>query len=251
MSGSHLPFSLSVRQFRDGNWREMTDSVSAEVPVRIRWSGPDIPVCEGTLWAWPEALEEAALGHVLLEHSGRQHWLGRRQASIVRTGGEDTAPQFAVTLGADGSLPGSTPVLEAPVWDAPALLHAMDAFIGAEGLWDSTGCFHRAGVYSVEQGKLLHRAEDIGRHNCVDRLAGWAALHQVPLGDKVLLVSARLTRSLCVKALYAGFRFLVSRSAVTTASIAEVEQAGATLVGFARTREGRFTVFADHARRIR
>lgn len=250
MSVAHAPFSLPVRQFRDGSWRNITETISVEIPVHIRWFGPGIPSCECILWAWPEALEEAALGHVLLEQSGGQDWLGRRQVSIARTGGADDAPEFEVTLGADGSLPDASSALRAPSWDAAGLMAAMDAFIGAEGLWDSTGCFHRAGAYSVEQGKLLHRSEDIGRHNCVDRLAGWAALHQVPLEDKVLLVSARLTRSICVKALRAGFRFLVSRSAVTTASIARVEQAGATLVGFARTREGRFTVFADDAGRI-
>ena len=82
------------------------------------------------------------------------------------------------------------------------------------------------------------------------RLAGGGVRHRVPLSDKVRLVSARLTSSLCAKALRAGFRILVSRSAVTSAAIHMCLEAGATLVGFARTTERRFTLFPAEPERL-
>lgn len=154
--------------------------------------------------------------------------------------GESGNARFVVTVGEDIDFPLPSPP---KCWQARAVLTAMDAFIEAEGLWDTTGCFHRAGVYNMQQGKLMKRAEDIGRHNCVDRLAGWSVLEGIPLSDKVLLISARMTSSLCAKAIRAGFPVIVSRSAVTTAAIAMAKEAHVTLLGFARTQEERFTVF--------
>jgi FdhD protein len=127
----------------------------------------------------------------------------------------------------------------------------MREFINARGMWDETGCFHRAGIFDPQKNTVLAKAEDIGRHNCLDRLAGYSVLHNVRLEDKVLLTTARITASMADKALRAGFRVLVSRSAVTTAAVAAAEAAGATLAGFARTNEDRFTVFSDSPGRMR
>jgi len=124
----------------------------------------------------------------------------------------------------------------------------MAAFISSPGRWEGTGCFHRAALFDPGSRTFARRAEDIGRHNCLDRLAGYAAREDDSLARYALFVSARMTASLAAKAARAGFRMIVSRSAVTTAAIDAAQDAGVTLAGFAR--ENRFTVFADPAERI-
>ncbi len=257
-----VPRQVSVRRYKDAAWGDMDDVLSREVPVRVEW-GPEpadagaagtMGIVAGStrLWAWPHGLADLVLGHVLLDRvhpavtgSEPGAW-GIRHAGTVtdmsRDAGDGDNLAFAVSLRA-------APVAGVPQPPAPmraaVLLDAMRAFMGEEGLWDGTGCFHRAGVYDPVQGRLLRRAEDIGRHNCIDRLAGWAAREGVDLAPRLLLVSARVTASLFAKARRAGFSFVVSRSAVTTASVDMATEQGVTLVGFARDREERFTVFAD------
>ena len=270
---SATPCKIQVARFRDGTWQQITDTVTMETPLDVSWvhtSEPAVSSASGTetadsiacdpeahcalpdrapgrvrtttLWAWPHDLAPLALGQVLLDKAPSPHCL-HRVANVEETGER----AFHVTIG--DALPDSLPAAPA-VWKAEDLLLAMHSFISAGGLWDDTGCFHRAGIFDVAKGELLTRAEDIGRHNCVDRLAGWSVLQGIPLSDKALLISARMTSSLCAKALRAGFRIIVSRSAVTTAAMGMAREANATLVGFARTDESRFTVFADGPGRI-
>lgn len=230
-------------RFRKGEWQAFEDTVSMEVPLKIQWEDSlNKRSGDATLWAWPEDLAPLALGHVLLDIC-RVEGLLSREAGVEATGERE----FFVSIG--NQRKGIT--AHAPVRLAPeGLFTAMHAFISAEGQWEGTGCFHRAGLFDPKDGKLLVRTEDIGRHNCIDRIAGWSVLQSVSLADKVLLTSARITASLCAKALRAGFRIMVSRSAVTTASIAMAGEHDATLVGFARTDEERFTVFADALGRL-
>ncbi|MFV0422440.1 formate dehydrogenase accessory sulfurtransferase FdhD [Oleidesulfovibrio sp.] len=228
------PRTIGVRQYKDGGWYTFDDVLSREVPVTVRIGEAE----PRTLWAWPEQLEDLAAGHALLDMGldGRKVLVtAAGERSFVITHHEQ--PQPAV-LPDPGRL------------DAASLLQCMAGFMGAQGLWDGTGCFHRAGVLDAATRTVLHRTEDIGRHNCIDRLAGWAARNDVQLGGLVMLVSARVTASLCAKAMRAGFRFIVSRSAVTTASVDMASDAGVTLVGFARDRENRFTLFTDAEGRV-
>lgn len=227
------PREEAINRYRDGLWEQCGDIVSREVPVLVHtdFAPPK------RLWAWPCDLPDLALGHVLLDMGG----MGR--AASVEPLAET---EFRVSLG-EPLCPAELP---APSVPAQELLDAMALFMGGEGLWDDTGCFHRAGILDVGSMRILHRTEDIGRHNCLDRLAGWASRNNVVCSGAVMLVSARVTASLCAKALRAGFRFIVSRSAVTTASVDMAREHGATLVGFARDRETRFSVFEDKAGRV-
>ena len=125
------------------------------------------------------------------------------------------------------------------------LLQAMGDFMGLPGRWEETGCFHRAAFSLPDGDGFLHCVEDIGRHNCIDRLAGWALCQERSLAEGLLFISARATASLVLKAFKAGFTVVVSRSAVTTAGVELARKAGLTLLGFARNE--RFTVFTDPA----
>ncbi len=229
---------LDLDRYRHGAWQRIRDTVTEEISLTV--AATDAATgreASAVLLAWPRDLETLAAGHALLELFPAEGAALRRVAVSV---GNDRV--YVVTV--DG-LPSFPPPAPPGELFAATLLAAMRAFIDAEGMWEETGCFHRAGVFDPQTRQLLVRAEDIGRHNCLDRLAGWSAVNTIPLDDKVLLTSARITGSMAAKALRAGFRILVGRSAVTTAAIAAANQARATLIGFARPNEGRFTVFAD------
>ena len=254
----NTPLSYSVTRWKDGGWQHIDDAVSPEEPVYVS-SGSS---CR--LWAWPDDLEPLAIGHVLLD---RRHLGPEAGPSPFRMSGSvravsvppgiDAKHAFAVELkrmekkGHD-----ETPSI---VMTPDAIVKHMDAFLTLEGscplLWESTGCFHRAGMFDPKTGAFLRLAEDIGRHNCLDRLAGWACLNGIDPAETVLFVSARITSSLYAKARRAGFSFLISRSAVTSTPVEMARQQNrlhpahpVTVVGFCRPREERLTVFAGEGR---
>ena len=242
MKKTRKPQTFALRQYKNGEWRNIEDVITTEIPVNLQWSAKEFAECTATIWTWPEFLEEVAVGHILLEKLQNKLDIFRERKISVECIENDKERLVKVRFLEESTILHKTDTQKIT---AQGLLQAMDSFIDEEGLWDSTGCFHKAGVYCLDSKQLLHKVEDIARHNCIDRLAGWAALNGIFLGNKALLVSARLTRSLCLKALRAGFPLLVSRSAVTTAAVELAKAANATLVGFARTKEQRFTVFID------
>ncbi len=225
-----LTLSVPCRRYRSGVFSDITDEVAREIHVTIRLAGSG----ERRLFAAPLDPETLALGHAALEMAGPglepvlTHADGLMFDLITRP----AAPQVP-----DPSLP--RPVAAAD------LLALVRRFTVAPGLWEDTGCFHRAALYDTLSGQFLTRAEDIGRHNCLDRLVGYAVRQRINLSELILFLSCRVTASMMDKALRAGMRMIVSRSAVTGAALAAAEEAGVTLVGFAREAEERFTVFTD------
>lgn len=215
------------RRYEDGSFRDFTDMVALEAQVKLHWPGLD----QKELWAFPQGLDLLALGHALLEFCapGQVPVLDKRQGN-----------DFLLSPG-----PNPPPALsQAEIrLEAEAVAARMAEFISEGGRWDKTGCFHRAGLFDPERGVFVFMAEDVGRHNCLDRMAGWCLGQGVSAHGLLLFISARATASLTAKAARAGFRAVVSRSAVTEASISLAEASGLTLIGFAR--ESRFTVFTD------
>ncbi|MBF0482484.1 MAG: formate dehydrogenase accessory sulfurtransferase FdhD [Desulfovibrionaceae bacterium] len=223
--------AFACRRFQHGCWRDIEDDVAPETALILHF--PGLP--PKRLWAYPEELDLLALGHAALDlcPAGQAPILTRAKDNAfwlepAPAPERPEAPDFTLSAG--------------------AVMEAMAAFIAAPGRWEGTGCFHRAGLLHPASGTFARRAEDIGRHNCLDRLAGAAVREGDDLARYALFVSARMTASLTAKAARAGFRLIVSRSAVTTAGIDAALEAGVALAGFAR--ENRFTVFADPAGRI-
>ena len=112
----------------------------------------------------------------------------------------------------------------------------------AQGLFDATGGLHAAGLFDTA-GDLLAVREDVGRHNALDKLVGWAVLQgRVPLDDHVLLVSGRTSYDILQKAIVAGLPMVCGISAPSSLALDLAERFGVTLVGFLRDR--RFNVYA-------
>jgi FdhD protein len=214
------------------------DDIAVETGIRVTvGDGP-----ARRLFAAPLDLDILALGHAWLEMCPP----GQVPALPKTPFGPD-ARRFAFTTVPASPRAGEDPPRPLAAAEVVAL---MRRFIAAPGLWDGTGCFHRAAAFDPVTDDFPFRAEDIGRHNCLDRLCGQAFLAQRGLSGLALFLSARVTASMCDKALRAGFPCVVSRSAVTTEAVRLAEEAGLSLAGFAREAENRFTIFCDAAGRF-
>jgi FdhD protein len=129
----------------------------------------------------------------------------------------------------------------AAVAGVPALLRA------AQPVFDGTGGLHAAALCS-RAGTVVAAAEDVGRHNAVDKLVGsMFEAGRLPLADHVLAVSGRASFEIVQKACLAGIPMLVAVSAPSSLAIECAEVCGITLVGFARGE--RFNVYT-HPQRI-
>jgi len=143
--------------------------------------------------------------------------------------------------------------VEAPRVDGKWTLapHIVDSLPGrlrsGQPAFAASGGLHAAGLFNTI-GELTLVAEDVGRHNAVDKVVGRALLDKaLPLSSSMLLVSGRASYEIVQKAFLAGIPMVAAVSAPSTLAVELAEEAGITLVGFVR--DGRFNIYT-HPNRI-
>ena len=129
----------------------------------------------------------------------------------------------------------------------PAVIRGLPAALAeAQSLFQQTGGLHAAGLFTV-QGEALAVREDVGRHNAVDKIAGWMLKARLPEPEaRLLLVSGRASFEILQKALAAGIPSVCAVSAPSHLAVDVARRFGMTLIGFLRGRS--FNVYAGESR---
>ncbi|NYI70627.1 FdhD protein [Naumannella cuiyingiana] len=128
------------------------------------------------------------------------------------------------------------PGADASRWPAELIAQLPDRLREQQGAFDKTGGLHAAGLFDAT-GEALVVREDVGRHNAVDKVIGWAVLQdRLPLSRTALVVSGRASFELAQKAAMAGIPLLVAVSAPSSLAVEFAERVGMTLAGFVRGR---------------
>lgn len=126
------------------------------------------------------------------------------------------------------------PLARGPGVARSVLLGLPDALRAAQVTFARTGGLHATGVFERD-GRLVTLREDVGRHNAMDKVIGRMVLdRQVPLAERVLMVSGRLSFELVQKAAMAGAPVLCAVSAPSSLAVQAADRLGMTLVGFLR-----------------
>jgi FdhD protein len=120
-------------------------------------------------------------------------------------------------------------------WDPEWIVRLPDRLRESQQVFERTGGLHAAGLFSQECDEPLVVREDVGRHNAVDKVIGWALReYGLPAAGTVLTVSGRASFELVQKAVVAGIPALVAVSAPSSLAVELAADAGLTLVGFTR-----------------
>jgi FdhD protein len=235
--------AVDVVRLPDG--RTERDHVAVEEPLEIRIGGTPVAVTMRT----PGHDEELALGFCLSE--GLRPSGARLPADLAANTVEVDAPGFdPARLQRSFYTTSSCGVcgkgaLDAVAVDAPRVtseLHVPLALVSslpdrlreAQAAFAVTGGLHATGLFTPE-GELLCVREDVGRHNALDKVIGWAfAAGRLPLADAVLCVSGRLSFELVQKASVAGCPIMVAVGAPSSLAVELAADRGVTLCGFVR-----------------
>jgi FdhD protein len=258
---------LSVVIRRPGEASEIHDTVAVERALEVRVNGHPFSIVMRT----PGADADLAVGFLFSEGLLRGPAdLDRAEVAsadtvnvvVARSRADAVAAAFArlrpVAVGAACGVCGR-PELDSlgrgsaaiPVeWTLPAavLTGLPAALASSQPAFAQTGGLHAAALFD-RRGGLAASAEDIGRHNAVDKLIGRALVDgRLPLADLLLLVSGRASFEIVQKAWAAGIPLLAAVSAPSSLAVATADRAGLTLVGFLRGE--RFNVYT-HPERVR
>ncbi len=257
-----------VTEWEDGQVRSATDDLAAEEPLQILAGGSPLVVTMRT----PGHDEELAAGFLWTEGliQSRDQILSIRAPETsceqaantieieLREGTADPPkPQRNFFSNSSCGLCGKASidavrsrgllrVNSNMTMDAETLCALPERLRASQSVFDRTGGLHAAALFNAD-GQLLALREDIGRHNAVDKIAGWALLQgMIPLSQHVLLVSGRGGFEIVQKAIAAGVPIVASVSAPSSLAVELAREFGQTLIGFLRGR--RFVVYSGESR---
>lgn len=257
-----------VTEWNAGKVRLMEDVLAAEEPLEIRVGatpltmtmrtpGHDRELAAGLLWS--EGLIESPQQIVALRQVRPENGMPSNRIEVALSDEAPLAEAVERNFLSNSScgICGKASIeairsrgLRAPnpgFRIAPELLCELPArLLAHQQVFNQTGGLHAAALFDA-MGELLVVREDIGRHNAVDKVIGWALLEgRLPLSEHVLAVSGRGGFEIVQKALAAGIPLLASVSAPSSLAVKLARELGLTLVGFLRGQ--RFVVYAGASR---
>lgn len=259
-----------VHEWNDGKVRRKDDFLAAEEPLEIRVGehplsvtmrtpGHDLELAAGFLFT--EGLVQRPDQIIALENGAGGN--GANSGNVIEVElSPDATPDFekmrrhffaASSCGICGKASIDavrSRLLQPPNpdfrFDPEILVGLPEALRSSQDVFERTGGLHAAAIFD-SRGALLVLREDIGRHNAVDKVIGWALREgRLPLGDSVLLVSGRGGFEIVQKAIVAGVPIVASVSAPSSLAAQLARELRLTLIGFLRGR--RFVVYAGEER---
>ena len=251
---------IDVLRLRDGQRRQDRDHAAVEEPLEIRLHGQPLAVIMRT----PGNDPELGAGFLLAEgvirsaddlgtihhctDAGADHPENILTVTLAGRSAADIEPLLAqrrqVTTNSSCGLCGrrtieslrtQAPPITATWTITSAVLAALpDALRAAQRVFQHTGGLHAAGLFT-RQGQLQTVAEDVGRHNAVDKVIGRRLMREeLPLSEHLLFVSGRTSFEIVQKAFFAGIPLVAAVSAPSTLAIEFAQEMGMTLCGFVR-----------------
>jgi FdhD protein len=245
---------------KNGGWEERPQWIVRERPITLYLNGREIV----TLLCAGRRLDELAAGFF--------HGDGflERPEQIERIEIDEEAGKVMVSAVGDAAMADRLwmkRTVTSGCGKGSLFYHAMDALLSRpiessfhvapgqvweymEGLNRLSETYRRThGVHNTAlagDGEILLFRDDIGRHNAVDMILGHAFLNRLPLGDKILITTGRLTSEILIKTAKVGIPVLVSRNTATSLAVELAKSLKVTLIGFARA--GKFTVYSGEER---
>ncbi|HYO44318.1 MAG TPA: formate dehydrogenase accessory sulfurtransferase FdhD [Candidatus Limnocylindrales bacterium] len=252
---------VRVTAWRAGVAHERDDRLAGEEPMAIRACGPgQDPIDIAVTMRTPGHEAELAAGFLLTEGlvAGREDIASIEVADPLTTANPDdevlvrlarpldpaaiSSRNFVATASCgicgkaslDQVQVRCAPLPDGPVVTPETLLALPDRLREGQALFGYTGGLHASGLFTPA-GEPIAVREDVGRHNALDKLVGSRLLAgELPLHDRILLVSGRVSFELVQKAAVAGIPILAAVSAPSDLAVEAAERLGVTLVGFLR-----------------
>ena len=258
-----------VSEWQEGDLRRFQDYLVAEEPLEIRVGGApltvtmrtpghDLELAAGFLFTegliqrreqiasltegTPEK-QEAGGNLVQVELAGTEFERERMQRNFFVASSCGICGKASIDAIRVRGIPPPNPEFR---FDPEVLCTLPDKLRSAQTIFGRTGGLHAAGLFSAG-GELIVVREDVGRHNAVDKIVGWALLEgRLPLSEGALMVSGRGGFEIIQKALVAGLPLVASVSAPSGLAVRLARELGLTLVGFLRGR--RFLIYSGEQR---
>lgn len=251
-----------VLAMRDGDVVEQADRLAGEEPLAIRVAGPgQEPIDVAVTMRTPGSEEELALGFLHSEgliapdevvgvERGDPGRLSQPDDEVLvrlrRPFDPAVVPARHFVATASCGICGKASIDELAVRCAPiptgraiapeVLFGLPEVLRAAQSVFEATGGLHASGLFDPD-GRLLRLREDVGRHNALDKLIGASLLAgEIPLHERIVLVSGRVAFELVQKAATAGVPILAAVGAPSDLAVETAERLGVTLVGFLRGR---------------
>jgi len=250
------PLEIRVTWEADGRWR------TEPLAVTMRTPGDDFELVAGFLFAEGVVEEADALAELTYCRGGRDAHVQTynvvdarlRPGVVFDVGSVRRNVYTSSSCGVCGKASieavearGLPPLPVGAVRVDADLLHRLpEALLGRQGTFERTGGLHAAGLFTPA-GEAVCVREDVGRHNAVDKVVGWALLgRELPVAERILVVSGRSSFEIVQKAVCAGVPVVVAVGAPSSLAVELARRAGQTLVGFAR--DGGCNVYSGQER---
>lgn len=226
---------------------ERIDDIAVEAPLEVHINGQPTTVLMRTPGSDEELVTGFLFGEGIIKSAGDIRSIQSAERDIIHVelvSGRSPAPERLFFSNSSCGVCGKKTIDSIQVQAAPSdsklsvsrrvLQTLPEKLRQAQTAFAKTGGVHASGLFSAS-GELLVLREDVGRHNALDKLVGWALANgRIPLSDYVLLVSGRVSFELVQKTACAGLPVIAAVGAPSTFAIELAERFHLTLVGFLR-----------------